>query len=165
MSSARARRERELCQLFREGVPLRAMGKSGHWIIGRLHIYAACGRCFNERTCERGRLNGHSMRGIVGLEYTQPNAGMTAAALTGYAAQTKQTVPYTAATMLYRLARRSTQKNMSSFVRNARKKACAFAALIDSNYAISDSAARTREDAPSTREIFLVHDSLGYLRM
>jgi hypothetical protein len=65
MPSARARREQELCQLVLEGVPLRTLGKSGHWIIGRLHIYAACGRWFNEDTGRRGRLKGHSMREIV----------------------------------------------------------------------------------------------------
>jgi hypothetical protein len=43
MHTAQARREQELRQLVADGVPLRILGKSGHWIIGPLHIYTAVG--------------------------------------------------------------------------------------------------------------------------
>jgi hypothetical protein len=53
MHSAQARREQQLRQLVAEGVPLRTLGKSGHWIIGSLHIYTASGRWFSEATGQR----------------------------------------------------------------------------------------------------------------
>jgi hypothetical protein len=66
MHPAQARREQQLRQLVVEGVPLRILGKSGHWIIGPLHIYTASGRWLNAATGRRGRLNSHSIRRIVG---------------------------------------------------------------------------------------------------
>jgi hypothetical protein len=69
MNSAQARRELELNQLVSEGVPLRTLGKSGHWIIGPLHIYTATGRWFCEQTGRHGRLNGQRMRRILECEY------------------------------------------------------------------------------------------------
>jgi hypothetical protein len=69
MHPAQARREQQLRQLVLEGVPLRTLGKSGHWIIGPLHIYTASGRWLSEATGRRGRLNGHPIRQIVKIEY------------------------------------------------------------------------------------------------
>lgn len=69
MHSAQARRERELRQLVMEGVPLRTLGKSGHWILGGLHIFTQSGRWFSETTGKRGRLYGRSMRQIIDSEY------------------------------------------------------------------------------------------------
>jgi hypothetical protein len=69
MHPAQARREQQLRQLVVEGVPLRTLGKSGHWIIGSLHIYTASGRWLSEATGRRGRLNGHPIRQIVKIEY------------------------------------------------------------------------------------------------
>jgi hypothetical protein len=69
MNLAQARREQQLRQLVAEGVPLRTLGKSGHWIIGSLHIYTASGRWLSEATGRRGRLNGHPIRQIVKIEY------------------------------------------------------------------------------------------------
>jgi hypothetical protein len=69
MNLAQARREQQLRQLVAEGVPLRTLGKSGHWIIGSLHIYTASGRWLSEATGKRGRLNGHPIRQIVKIEY------------------------------------------------------------------------------------------------
>jgi hypothetical protein len=59
MHPAQARREQQLRQLVVEGVPLRTLGKSGHWILGPLHIYTASGRWLSAATGRRGRLNGH----------------------------------------------------------------------------------------------------------
>jgi hypothetical protein len=69
MHPAQARREQQLRQLVVEGVPLRVLGKSGHWIIGPLHIYTASGRWLNAATGRRGRLNDHPIRQIVEIEY------------------------------------------------------------------------------------------------
>jgi hypothetical protein len=69
MHPAQARREQQLRQLVVEGVPLRTLGKSGHWIIGSLHIYTASGRWLSAATGKRGRLNGHPIRQIVKTEY------------------------------------------------------------------------------------------------
>jgi hypothetical protein len=69
MHPAQERREQQLRQLVAEGVPLRTLGKSGHWIIGSLHIYTATGRWFSEATGERGRLYGRSLRQIVKMEF------------------------------------------------------------------------------------------------
>src|SRR4051794_26176082 len=69
MHPAQARREQQLRQLVAEGVPLRTLGKSGHWIIGSLHIYTASGRWFSKATGGRGRLNSHPIRQIVKIEY------------------------------------------------------------------------------------------------
>jgi hypothetical protein len=69
MHPAQARREQQLRELVAEGVPLRTRGKSGHWIIGSLHIYTSTGRWFSEATGQRGRLNGRSIRQIVKTEY------------------------------------------------------------------------------------------------
>jgi hypothetical protein len=69
MHPAQARREQQLRQLVAEGVPLRTLGKSGHWIIGSLHVYTASGRWFSEATGQRGRLNSRSIRQIVKIEY------------------------------------------------------------------------------------------------
>ena len=69
MHPAQARREQQLRQLVAEGVPLRILGKSGHWIIGSLHIYTASGRWFSEATGQRGRLNSRSIHQIVKIEY------------------------------------------------------------------------------------------------
>jgi hypothetical protein len=69
MYDARVRREQELRQLASEGLPLRTLGKSGQWIIGPLHIYAARGRWFCAYTGRRGRLNGESIRQIIEREY------------------------------------------------------------------------------------------------
>jgi len=69
MRRAQIRRELELRQLVVEGVPLCTHGKSGHWIIGPLHIYTSSGRWLNEETGRRGRLNGWPMRQIVSFEY------------------------------------------------------------------------------------------------
>jgi hypothetical protein len=69
MHFAQARREQQLRQLVAEGVPLRTLGRSGHWIIGSLHIYTASGRWLSEATGRRGRLNSHPMRQIVKIEY------------------------------------------------------------------------------------------------
>jgi hypothetical protein len=69
MNLAQARREQQLRQLVAEGVPLRTLGKSGHWIIGSLHIYTASGRWLSEATGRRGRLNGHPIRQILNIEY------------------------------------------------------------------------------------------------
>ena len=68
MTSAQGRREQELILLAQKGVPLHALGKSGHWIIGQLHIYTAAGRWFHARTNMRGRLNHQPMEEIVQLE-------------------------------------------------------------------------------------------------
>ncbi|MBV8072919.1 MAG: hypothetical protein JO270_23655 [Acidobacteriaceae bacterium] len=77
MHNAKIRREKELRQLASEGVPLRRLGKSGHWIVGSsLHIYTAAGRWFSEDTGRRGRLNGRPMRRIIDTEYTR-NPGLT----------------------------------------------------------------------------------------
>jgi hypothetical protein len=65
MRVAQVRREQELGQLIREGVPLRTFGKRGHWIIGPLHIYTASGRWFNENTGWRGRLRHWHMRRVL----------------------------------------------------------------------------------------------------
>jgi hypothetical protein len=73
MHPAQARREQQLRQLVVEGVPLRTLGKSGHWIVGPLHIYAASGRWLNAATGRRGRLNDRSIRRIVG----DPGSGVT----------------------------------------------------------------------------------------
>jgi hypothetical protein len=72
MHPAQARREQQLRQLVVEGVPLRTLGKSGHWIIGSLHVYTASGRWFSEATGQRGRLNSRSIRQIVNIEYCCP---------------------------------------------------------------------------------------------
>ena len=69
MRVAQGRRERELRLLAQEGTPLRTLGKSGHWILGPLHIYTSSGRWLNEETGRRGRLKGWPMRQIVELEY------------------------------------------------------------------------------------------------
>jgi hypothetical protein len=69
MHAAQARREQQLRHLVVEGVPLRTLGKSSHWIIGPLHIYTASARWLNETTGKRGRLSGHPIRQIVELEY------------------------------------------------------------------------------------------------
>jgi hypothetical protein len=69
MHPAQARREQQLRELVAEGVPLRTRGKSGHWIIGSLHIYTSTGRWFSEATGQRGRLNSRSIRQIVKTEY------------------------------------------------------------------------------------------------
>jgi hypothetical protein len=66
--TARARREQELQLLAQEGVPLRALIKSGHWIIGPLHIYTASGRWFNEETEQRGRLGTEPIRHLLEKE-------------------------------------------------------------------------------------------------
>jgi hypothetical protein len=71
MHSARARREQELRLLVLEGVPLRTLGKTGHWIVGSLHIYAASGRWFNEETGRRGRLNHLPMRRLIEREHRE----------------------------------------------------------------------------------------------
>jgi hypothetical protein len=68
MHAAQARREQQLRQLVAEGVPLRILGKSGHWIIGPLHIYTASGRWLNTATGRRGRLNDDPIRQIVEIE-------------------------------------------------------------------------------------------------
>lgn len=72
MSSAQARRERELRQLAAEGVPLRTFGKSGHWLAGPLHIYTASGRWFHEGTGKRDRLNGARMRSLLEWQCEEP---------------------------------------------------------------------------------------------
>lgn len=69
MHPAQARREQELRQLVVGGVPLRMLGKSGHWIIGPLHIYTASGRWVSEATGRRGRLNDHRVSRIIEMEY------------------------------------------------------------------------------------------------
>lgn len=68
MRVAQGRREQELCRLVREGLPLMAIGKSGHWMVGSLHIYTASGRWFNEKTGRRGRLRNRGMAQIVESE-------------------------------------------------------------------------------------------------
>lgn len=68
MQPAKLRREQELRQLVLQGVPLRALGKSGHWIVGPLHIYTGAGRWFNEQTQRRGRLNDKPMHRIIEAE-------------------------------------------------------------------------------------------------
>ena len=55
MRVAQFRREQELRQLVLLGVPLRTRGKSGHWVLGPLHIYTYAGRWLNECTGERGQ--------------------------------------------------------------------------------------------------------------
>src|SRR5690242_3257191 len=67
-NTAQARREQELCQLTLNGVPLCALVKSGHWIVGPLHFFTAAGRWFNERTGHLRRLNGQSIRAIIDCE-------------------------------------------------------------------------------------------------
>lgn len=69
MNPAQARREQQLRQLVAKGIPLRARGRSGHWILGPLHIYTASGRWLNEATARRGRLNDNSIRRIIEMEY------------------------------------------------------------------------------------------------
>ena len=69
MNPTQARREQQLRQLVAEGVPLHTLGKSGHWIIGSLHIYTATGRWFSGTTGKRGRLSSHPIRQIVEREY------------------------------------------------------------------------------------------------
>jgi hypothetical protein len=69
MHIAQIRREHELRLLVIEGVPLRTSGKCGHWMLGPLHIYTACGRWFNQWTGRRGRLNRRPIREIIELEY------------------------------------------------------------------------------------------------
>ncbi len=64
MLSARIRRELELHQLLSEGVPLQALGKSGHWTMGHFHIYAAAGRWFSEQTGRRGLLRKQAIRRV-----------------------------------------------------------------------------------------------------
>ena len=54
-----------------KGVPLCALGKSGHWVLGPLHIFTASGRWFNEQTGRRGRLKGQSVSRIIEHEYYQ----------------------------------------------------------------------------------------------
>jgi hypothetical protein len=66
---AQARRERELETLVGEGVAVRALGKTGHWQIGNLHIYTQAGRWLNTFTGRRGRLNGRSMRRLIQTEF------------------------------------------------------------------------------------------------
>jgi hypothetical protein len=74
MNPTQARREQQLRQLVVEGVPLHTLGKSGHWIIGSLHIYTATGRWFSEATGKRGRLSSHPIRQIVEREYCPAHA-------------------------------------------------------------------------------------------
>jgi hypothetical protein len=69
MQAAQARREQELRQLVREGVPLRALGKSGHWTLGPLHLYTASGRWLSEETGRRGRLQSQPMSQLIEVEY------------------------------------------------------------------------------------------------
>ena len=57
-------------QLVLDGMPLRMLGKSGHWIIRSLHLYTASGRWFNETSGRRGRLNGSSMRSLIESQYS-----------------------------------------------------------------------------------------------
>lgn len=66
--NAQARREQELCQLAMKGVPLYTLGKSGHWMLGPLHIFTASGRWLNEQTGHRGRLNSRSMKDLLESE-------------------------------------------------------------------------------------------------
>ena len=49
---------------------MRRLGKSGHWIIGSLHLYTAAGRWFDTISGCRGRLNGCSMHSLVKRAWT-----------------------------------------------------------------------------------------------
>ena len=67
-NTAQARREQELCQLIPDGEPLCVLAKSGHWIVGPLHLFTAAGRWFNELTGHRGRLKDQSIKGLIESE-------------------------------------------------------------------------------------------------
>ena len=69
MGIAQRRREQELWLLLHEGVPLRTLGKCGHWKLGFLHIYTGAGRWFNQLTGERGRLKNLGMREVLEIRY------------------------------------------------------------------------------------------------
>ena len=70
LHAAQSRREHELMQLVREGLRLRRLGKTGHWILSFLHIYTASGRWLNTKTGHHGRLGQTQIRTLVEREYS-----------------------------------------------------------------------------------------------
>jgi hypothetical protein len=82
MGAAQMRREQELRQLVVDGVPL-SLVKSGHWMIGSLHLFTASGRWLNEETGGRDRLHTCSMKEIVEREYYDRLGRRSAAAGSG----------------------------------------------------------------------------------
>lgn len=84
MQAAQVRREHELQYLVLKGVPLCTLGKSGHWMLGPLHIFTAAGRWFNEETGRRGRLNSDSMSRVVEREYFQQLCSKKSGACRGF---------------------------------------------------------------------------------